>query len=173
MDDGRFDALTRVLGSFADRRVTLRAAAGGGLGGVLAALGLDAEAKKKTKTCKKGTKKCGKKCCAAGLFCNEGRCSATPCNAGNSACANNGNIFGCDRTGGLCTCVPLMQGGFALALFAPASECPVTSECLTNAECEAGEVCFKANRLAITEECCPGDEPLSICVPVCDCNPEP
>src|SRR5687767_14335392 len=75
MDDARFDAMIRRLGSVTSRRGTLRTATGG-LATALALPSFDADAKKKKKKCKKPKVKCGKKkCCVAGSVCAAGACA--------------------------------------------------------------------------------------------------
>lgn len=76
MDTRGFDTLIRAFGASGNRRAALRVLAAGIAGSVGLAAGPDAAAKKKKKKCKPPTKKCGKKCCAPGSFCNGGRCSA-------------------------------------------------------------------------------------------------
>lgn len=79
MDDARFDAATRALGSSIDRRTTARTLAAGALASLGLGAGHDAGAKKKKKKkCKKPKVKCGKTCCAAGQKCIAGKC-AVPC----------------------------------------------------------------------------------------------
>ncbi len=76
----RFDALTRALGSLADRRTTARALVVRAIGVLGLAATHDAEAKKKTKkkkkkTCKSPNTKCGKNgCCKPGQACRNGAC---------------------------------------------------------------------------------------------------
>lgn len=67
MDEARFDTLTRVFGSLADRRTTLRTVALGALG----LAGHDAKAKRKKKKKKKKDRDCAElDCVELGGSCN-------------------------------------------------------------------------------------------------------
>lgn len=72
MDGTRFDALTRIMMSCANRRATRRLLTGAVIGALVART--DATDARK-KTCKGGRKKCGKRCCPRGQFCRNGKCS--------------------------------------------------------------------------------------------------
>jgi hypothetical protein len=166
VDGTRFDVWTQMLVADSSRRLTLKAVAGGALGGLLAALGREeAEAKcvKLGKTCKKNkgkNKKCcggakckGKKCkCPIGTEECDGKCvdpGACPCPSGTEEC--NGECV----EPGACPC----SGG--------------TEEC--DGECVAACLAGLQNRNPTNCNCCqaagappsPGCAQFGPCCGVC------
>lgn len=152
MDGGRFDAWTR-------RKAAL------GLGGLLAGLlGPAAAAKKKpNKKKKKKSKACDAKqrrgCRREGFGCEAGKCVVV-CRAANSACGDTNVIQLCGPQGS-CECSSLTNGGFACAVGRPET-CPAASECASNAQCGAGEVCVDVSHA----DCCGGQE-FGLCRKAC------
>ena len=155
MDDGRFDALIRVLGSDASRRRMLA----GLLAALPIALGSDQTTAKKKKKCK-GKKKCGAKCipktncctdndCDAGKSCTNGACTCTP-NCIRKRCGNDG-------CGGSCgTC----QGGSC----GPSFQCVCPFPVIRTPPCDPGScptcspgVCCPTNQTCLNGACasCP------------------
>jgi hypothetical protein len=119
MDDGRFDAMVRVLGAGAPRRRVLA----GLLAGLPLAFDENAAARKKNKKkCKGGKKRCGKACrdlrvdpancgfcgnaCPNDLpACTSGRCEPPPCPDGLTRCEGLGCIdteFNTQNCGATC-----------------------------------------------------------------------
>jgi hypothetical protein len=79
MDDRQFDGLSKTLTNGGSRRVILQTLGGSALVALFGRIALDStEAKKKRKkkkTCKGNTTKCGKKaCCRVDQTCEGGRC---------------------------------------------------------------------------------------------------
>ncbi len=112
MDDQHFDSLARSLASGRSRRTAVRLLAGGALGALLTALGLEeagaacvrvgrrCETGRQCCTkrcvrgrcaCPRGTTRCGRRCCPAGQTCQNGACVA--------ACAGEDPTVTCAANG--------------------------------------------------------------------------
>jgi len=88
MDDGAFDRLTRRVDGALSRRTTLAGVVGAGLTAVLGPAEPPAAAKRK-KQCKKGEKRCGKRCC------NKKHCTCQIDRNGKPGCFEEGSISDC------------------------------------------------------------------------------
>lgn len=113
MDERRFDALARTLGSKLDRRITIRAAIAGALAAVAARAGDDVEAAPESEACRRIGTKCNRKkhrCCFGGR-CSKKRCR---CARGQKQCRR--------------TCIP--QGNCCTD-----ADCGANSQCLRSGAC--------------------------------------
>lgn len=169
MDHQRFDSLLRdayrSIGSTGTRRGLLTAMAA-------LAFPLGAPAEKKKKKCKKGKKKCGRKCCLPNQGCRNGKCQCGPkedacgavCCPSSQACVNG--TCGCpeaaceaavdptDDVNEACFCAEAVGGQFHCFADLFCGTPPQT--CSATAECEAGEICNLVSCQAVSR-----------CSPVC------
>ncbi len=100
MDGTRFDALTRTLGSLADRRTTVRALSGAAFGASALSAGA-ADAKKRKKKCAKAGRRPNKKrkrCCPGLVRDGSGACArrCTPATCASTSVCVGGVCQSCD-----------------------------------------------------------------------------
>lgn len=108
MDANHFDNVARTLAT-GSRRWFGRSLGGLALGGtvfLLPSLDIDARRKGKKKKCKRGTKKCGKKCIPGAQCCTTNECAPTfACINRSCQCDTNWRLCGdqCVHNGSCCT----------------------------------------------------------------------
>jgi hypothetical protein len=169
MDGSRFDSLLRSWTASSSRRGVTRSLTGLGLAGLLGVtIGLDeTEARKRKKkhknkkTCRGGTRKCGKRCipsasCCSAADCDDGNaCASSVCNS-DGACGqvNTPDLTGCGGgkqcSGGECAAPPTCRS--------TGDPCILPSECC--GECVIGQG---------MGTCIPGEEPNQPCLVPEDC----
>jgi hypothetical protein len=164
MDDGRFDALIRVLGSGTHRRhviaaalATLPLAFGGG----------NAAAKKKKKKCK--GKKCGGRCIPKTACCTDAECGPNnKCTNGACACVPRdctGRECGSDGCGGFCGATGFCAGNGQCT---PQGQCICVPNCTGKGCGQNG--CGSACKTCDTGETCNTQGQCCNTSGECDCN---
>jgi hypothetical protein len=148
MDDSRFDSLTKSLIDSSGTRRGLVSA--GGVGAMLATLGLtniEAKKKKKKKKCKKPKRKCGKKCLDVRSDPNNCGACGNRCNPGRPNCVDGAcTVSICPDDALFCT-----PGGSACNV---AESCGCASDidgkrfCAFNVTCEAVDCATNADCVA-------------------------
>ena len=141
MDAARFDAFARAITTSASRRATIAGALRASLAVVLLHLGSDdTDAKRKKrpkKKCRRGKKKCGKRCVDLATngancgFCGYA-CPSGSCVNGACTCETQEECVGT----GSCACVSRLQGGAACSA-TPGAIGP----CDEDADCPLGSFC--------------------------------
>jgi hypothetical protein len=182
MHDAHFDALIRSFAVSSQRRQLLRRVAAAL--GVATAANLSARApalakKKKKKTCKKGRKRCGRKCVdikndakncggcgntclGTGTICSRGKCLVATCPAGASTCRPPLHVCGTDVDfDTVCHCATRFDG--TTVCTRGSVGCPV-EDCNSDEDCSIGEACVDA-----TGKFCSGC--ARGCAPVCNFMP--
>jgi hypothetical protein len=137
MENNRFDAIARLLGSAASRRGIAHLLTGGALIG--AARGVEAKKRhkkhrKKDRTkdqCPSGSERCGSACCAEDQLCAEGQCvtGQGTCGAGADSCS--ATEIHCNGTT-MCACFVTTQGDTRCGDTNILSQC---GECTDDADC--------------------------------------
>jgi hypothetical protein len=145
MDNGRFDAMIRVLGSGAPRRRVLA----GLLASLPLALSGGATAKKKKKQCK--GRKCGGRCIPKTACCTSAECDGNEkCTNGKCVCTPDcvGRACGSDGCDGFCGAFDGSCGGLN-------EECGPQGQCICVADCD-GKVCGTNGCSGTCGSCGPG-----------------